>query len=976
VLQRPSGEEVHALAVAVPIKDDSGEVRHLHGTIQDISARKLSEAALKESEARYHALFNNMLEGYAYCRTVFEGDRLQDFIYLEVNNAFETLTGLKNVVGKKVSDVIPGFQEANRELLDLYGRVALTGTPERCETHLESLGIWMAVAAYSPEREHFVAVFDNITARKVADTALRASMEEFRTLAEAMPQIVWITRPDGRNIYFNQQWMDYTGLTREESLDHGWNKPFHPDDQQRAWDAWQHATATTGTYSLECRLRRADGVYRWWLVRGVPLQEASGRILKWFGTCTDIHDMKMAELEITRMNRALKMLSESNEALIRAEHEQELLDQICRIAVEHGGYRMAWVGYAQNDESRSIRPLAHAGVNEGFLSEVRVSWNENEPQGRGPAGQVIRGGQAVVCADLAREPRASHWLALAQHRGYRGTICLPLRDATHTFGLVVLYTAEITETSAEELRLLQEMADNVAFGIGTLRTNARVREQAALLDTAHEAIQVRDLDGRIIFWNKGAERSYGWAAGEALGRTAVELLYRNAARFREAQAALLADGEWQGEILKHTKDGREIVVEARWTLVRDAQGRPKSVLAIDTDITEKKKIESQFLRAQRMEGIGTLAGGIAHDLNNVLAPIMMSIEMLKDLVRNDDDLALLTTLQSSAQRGADLVKQVLSFARGVEGQRVTVNPLHVMRDLLAVMRDAFPKSIEVRFTSPRDPWTITGDATQMHQVFLNLCVNARDAMPGGGNLTIGMENVMLDETYSVLSPDARPGAYVMVKVEDSGTGIPPEIRDRIFEPFFTTKEIGKGTGLGLSTTLAIVKSHGGFINLYSELGKGTRFRVYLPANITESPADDVAVERRRLPRGHGELILLVDDEEAIRKVARRTLERFGYRVLVAGNGAEAVALYAQHPGEIAVVLTDMAMPIMDGPALVIALREMNPEVLIIGSSGLASDGGVTTAAGAWVHHYVPKPYTAEALLKSLEQVLASVTIGS
>jgi CheY-like chemotaxis protein len=305
----------------------------------------------------------------------------------------------------------------------------------------------------------------------------------------------------------------------------------------------------------------------------------------------------------------------------------------------------------------------------------------------------------------------------------------------------------------------------------------------------------------------------------------------------------------------------------------------------------------------------------------------------------------------------------------VEGQRIPVNPLPLMRDLLKVMRDTFPKSIEVRFEPARDLWTVTGDPTQVHQVFMNLFVNARDAMPGGGNLTVIMENAVLDETYAAMHPDAHPGAYLLVKVEDTGAGIPPETRDRIFEPFFTTKEIGKGTGLGLSTTLAIVKSHGGFINLYSEVGKGTVFKIYFPANMAQVATEEAVAEPTRLPRGAGELVLMVDDEKIIREVAHRTLEGFGYRVLLAANGAEAVALYAQHRSEVAVVLTDMAMPVMDGPATIIALKMVNPSVKIIASSGLASDAAVAKAVSAGVHHFVPKPYTAEILLNTLHEVL-------
>jgi CheY-like chemotaxis protein len=323
-----------------------------------------------------------------------------------------------------------------------------------------------------------------------------------------------------------------------------------------------------------------------------------------------------------------------------------------------------------------------------------------------------------------------------------------------------------------------------------------------------------------------------------------------------------------------------------------------------------------------------------------------------------------------------LVKQVLSFARGVEGQRVAVDPTHILQDIQKIAIDTFPKSIVVNLGSMKGLWNVMGDATQMHQVFLNLCINARDAMPDGGHLTIIAKNTTVDKTYAAMNPEAQAGPYVVVSVTDTGMGIPQEVRNKIFEPFFTTKEIGKGTGLGLSTTIGIIKSHGGFINLQSEVRKGTTFEIFLPANPDAACEEKGESELTRLPRGNGETILLVDDEEAIRKIAQSTLESFGYRVVLASHGAEAVSLYAQNQKDIAVVLTDMAMPIMDGPSLIIALKTMNPDIKIISSSGFTSTDGTARAVAAGVRHFIPKPYTAESMLKTLHETLHGESHGS
>jgi PAS domain S-box-containing protein len=396
---------------------------------------------------------------------------------------------------------------------------------------------------------------------------------------------------------------------------------------------------------------------------------------------------------------------------------------------------------------------------------------------------------------------------------------------------------------------------------------------------------------------------------------------------------------------------------------------PNEGVCFVVDLTERKKLEQQFLRAQRMESIGTLAGGIAHDLNNILAPILMSINILQDTSTDPQAAAILQTIEVSAKRGADIVRQVLSFARGIEGERVEIQVKHLLTDLENIIRDTFPKNIRLHFCVHKDTATILGDPTQVHQILLNLCVNARDAMPDGGRLSISVENAVLDEHYSAMNLQAKPGNYVKINVSDSGTGIPPEIIEKIFEPFFTTKEVGKGTGLGLSTVIAIVRSHGGFVNVYSEPGKGTTFTVYLPAMDAASQAVGGQHVEVSLPRGNGELILLVDDEPSLSVIASQTLQAFGYRVLTATDGADALGAYVAHKGEIAVVLTDMMMPIMDGPAMIYALRRINPEVKIIATSGVNSNCGMTKLADMRIQYFLTKPYTAETLLKTLRAIL-------
>ena len=497
------------------------------------------------------------------------------------------------------------------------------------------------------------------------------------------------------------------------------------------------------------------------------------------------------------------------------------------------------------------------------------------------------------------------------------------------------------------------------------RAEARVREQASMLNLAADAIMVREIGGRVLFWNKGAERLYGWTAEEAIGQSVLDLFVRE--RKPDAEQELIAKGAWNGEIRHCNKSGGELVVNSRWTLVRDDEGRPKSVFVINSDVTETKKLEAQFLRAQRLESIGTLASGIAHDLNNILSPILMASGILRREVTDPDSQKMLNIIEGSAERGAGIVKQVLTFARGVEGERVLLQPKHLLSELAKIMAQTFPRNVDVQTQFPPDLWTVTGDATQLHQVLLNLCVNARDAMPVGGTITLAGENVEVDEHFASTNPGAQLGSHVVFRVSDTGEGMTPETMERIFDPFFTTKEVGKGTGLGLATVIGIVKNHGGFLNLQSEIGVGTTFRVFLPAS--RDAKYEMAAEEEPVTGGHDELVLVVDDEASIREALVRTLGANGYQAYTAEDGTDALALYFQRRKEIAVVLTDLSMGGMDGIQLVRSLRKVNPEVRVIVSSGHFQKENTTILSALGVKHFLEKPYSADKLLRALSDVL-------
>jgi two-component system cell cycle sensor histidine kinase/response regulator CckA len=539
-----------------------------------------------------------------------------------------------------------------------------------------------------------------------------------------------------------------------------------------------------------------------------------------------------------------------------------------------------------------------------------------------------------------------------------------LRDGRHEEVLFLISTERIhLNGKIRVLVCLEDITQKV-------RVDEQIRSQAALLDITRDAIFVRDFSGRIVYWNEGANRLYGWTPAEALSRTVGELLLdTDPSEPAHALQAVQKDEEWTGEMRQKSSDGRALVVQSRWTLMRDDAGRPKAILVVNTDITEHKRLESQLLRSQRLESIGTLASGLAHDLNNVLAPIMMAVQFLKEKARDDGARTCLQTLEICSQRGADIIRQVLMFARGVEGERILLNPKHLLREMERIARETFPRSIEIRTDVPKEPCVILGDATQIQQVLMNLCVNARDAMPQGGMLTLGLGKTGLDDAGAKIHPKAKPGSYVVLSVEDTGTGIGPELLDKIFDPFFTTKPIGHGTGLGLPTVLGIAENHGGFVHLDSQPGRGSKFQVFLPA--ASSGREDTGIGNEASPAspGHGELILVVDDEPAVRRLTCTVLGCGGYRTVDAAHGKDGLVVFEQQRADIKLVVSDLMMPQLDGPGMIRTLKKSQPDLKTIVITGLGEENRIAEARAAGANVVLNKPFSPAQLLAGVKQLL-------
>lgn len=499
-----------------------------------------------------------------------------------------------------------------------------------------------------------------------------------------------------------------------------------------------------------------------------------------------------------------------------------------------------------------------------------------------------------------------------------------------------------------------------------------LRDHARLLDVTRDAMIVIDEDGKIVFWNKSAERLYGWTAGKATGMSARQLLYDEVHQYLYDEAChyVLQNGDWSGEFSQKNKDGKPFIVESRWVPIRDKGEKESRILIVNSDITERKQLETQLLRNQRMDGIGMLASGIAHDMNNVLTPILAGLDMLRRTATDEKTKKRIRLMEVSTHRGKELIRQILAFGRGAEGERQAFDVRQLLEETHKLIDQTFPKNIELRLSVTREIWTGYGNSGQLHHVLMNLCLNARDAMPSGGRLTIAAENFWVDQSYARMNIDAKVGRYLLITVTDTGIGIDPENLERIFEPFFTTKKGTAGTGLGLSQVFSIIRSHSGFIEVKSKVGEGTVFKLYIPAVKTVSYQEE-EVHPAPEQTGNGELILVVEDEDSIREVTSELLQMAGYKVIVAPNGAEAVAMYARHADDIKLVILDIMMPVMDGVACVYALRSLNPNVKAVIMSGAMDTKESEKLHEVGVLASISKPFTAESMLAVVHQLISS-----
>jgi PAS domain S-box-containing protein len=954
----------------------------------DISKRVAAAAALAESQALYRNTLEHLAEG---CQIL-----APDWTYLYLNQAARRHSRRDDdLVGCKLTEEWPGMLGSPAfSMLDECMGQRVAATMENRFEYPDGSSAWFELHAHPVPEGLFVMSID-ITARKQAESRrdrangvlalvsrineLVARMEDEATLVDEVCRsaaidgpyaLAWVGAVDRRDEIVPQtfagsgsqavgsaltvaSWRDPDGATpalravrsgTRQVVDRLADEPVLGPFRDAAL-----ATGLTGAIALPLKDRgRTFAVLELYLVGNLAPDEAE------LGLLDELAANLAFGILAIRNRRAQAHVHDAVLALARDLSKgsgDDLFETLLHNLIEGVACEAAFLTPVSPDGAAGSTTVRRSGHSEPLAHELV------------PAGQMLllddRAGPQPI------DPSSEHPAAgLLRELGLGWAQVTTLKSsAGATLGVVGVLAHEPPDNLDFVSSMLSIVAVRMSVELERQRVDAQLREQASLLDKAGDAIVVLDLSLRILYWNQSAEKLYGWEQDEALGRSVERMLYADAEAFRAAVAATRRDGEWQGELEQLTRQGETRVVEARWTLVRNPQGEAGSFLTLNTDVTRRKQLEQQYLRAQRLESLGTLAGGIAHDLNNALAPIMMSIASLRLDEEDPERIDTLETIENSAVRAADMVRQVLSFARGMEGRRIDVPLRRVLKDLSKIIHDTFPKDVVLKQSVDPALWVLEADPTQIHQVLLNLCVNARDAMSSGGTITISAKNEWLDQRRLPALDTVKPGPFVQVRVADTGSGMPADILERIFDPFFTTKDLGQGTGLGLATCQAIVQGHGGFIEVESQLGTGTCFSLWLPAQPQRAGLEPAANQESQ-PRGHGELILVVDDEPAVRNVMVQTLKTFGYRTISAADGAQAVRLYLEQQAEIALVLTDMVMPVADGTAMIKVLLGLDPSLPIIGISGML-EGEVPPGLRA----FLPKPVSAATLLRTIHEAL-------
>ena len=955
------------------------------GTLEDITERKQASEALRQE----HEFNARVLDSVADHIAVVD----RDSVILSVNHAWRQFAAHNGaphlgatVVGTNYLQVCgaasPSGAEADSISIGL--RDVLAGTRDYfqleypCHSPTEKRWFQVSVTHLAGPQSGAVISHKNITARKEAENALQHERDRLRQILDSQFGLVAVLSLTGEVIEINQAPLTLAGLSRADVMGRifweiGW---LEPDGKRHAREAIASAAkGATVRHDIGAEFptlgrRDIDAIFS-------PLRDAAGVVINVIGFGVDVTERKQSEDLLQRTNRALRMISECDKELVRATTEANLLQTVCRIIVEEGEYQMAWVGFAEDDAVRSVRPVAQFGFSDGYLQTVNITWADDE-RGRGPTGTAIRTGQVAVMRDIADDPAYTPWRTAAIQRGYASSLSLPLRGGGRTIGALMIYSSVRDAFGPEETELLAKLSDNLAYGINSLRTRAEHERGLAALRLNEFSVQHASVatlwiarDARILRVNLATCDLLGYTEAEILALSVTDLdpnfpVERWPLHWQE----LREKGRLSFETRQRHKSGRLIAVEVELTWF-EYEGREYN-FAFVHDITATRALEQQLRQSQKLEAVGTLAGGIAHDFNNILSGIYGFTSLARGAAGGNAELrSYLDEINRASRRAAELVRQILTFSRtrGGEENWEPVQAGAVVADAVKLLRATSPSSIEfVQECAPELP-SVPGNASQLHQVVMNLGTNAVHAMGHGtGRLTIRLAAVTVDDGMARSLPGLTVGPYVCLTVNDTGSGMDAAIRDRVFEPFFTTKGPGEGTGLGLSVVHGIVRDHHGAVRLTTEPGRGTTFEVFLPAG-TLAPASRPAAHDAA-QRGRGERILIVDDEEMIARVGKLTLCQLGYAAESETDVLKALGRLERDPHAFHLVLSDQTMPGMTGLEFAARIRALRPDLPVVLATGHSTAVTPENIRASGIREVLMKPYSTEVLADVLRRHLS------
>ena len=697
-------------------------------------------------------------------------------------------------------------------------------------------------------------------------------------------------------------------------------------------------------------------------------------------------DVAIAESQesLRKVNRTLRSFSECTKAITRTDDEQQLMQGICRICVEVGGHRMAWVALRENNIQKDVSLAAHWGAENCFSNNIKASWGDTE-LGQGPAGTAIRTGKITVFQNLKTNPLYRPWRDMAEKCGYGSCISLPLMDGGLAFGALIILDQKPNAFDLEEAELLEELAGDLAYGIRTLRLKAENKREmeerlmlAAVMDQTSDGVITFDARGTIQYLNPSFVELCGIPADEGIGVSIhdFECSKRNQEFYKAILKVFASNEVLSGHFLNKKRDGSEYDIDARIAPVFAENGEVVRYVATIRDVSHEAGLQRQLRQAQKMEALATLSGGIAHDFNNILAVIITNAEMALEDSSEDDPLrGSIELILKAGLRGKTLVKQFLTISRQSEQPQKPVVLGDIVGECLNLLRATLPTTIELRKQIAPGLGLIAADPTQIHQVIMNLCTNAGDAMrEKGGVLDIGVEATVVSEDNQAKYQGISPGKYLKLVVADTGHGMSREVLDRIFDPFYSTKSQGKGTGLGLSIAHGIIKNHGGSISVESTVDVGTTFTVLLPQiDGKESSLEETVVTKDSTGQGH---ILFVDDEADYVDGMKISLERLGYTVTAQTDGEKTLELFKKTPQDFDLLITDQTMPHITGVMLAREILAIRPDLPIILCSGSSpeTDSAVSPeqAKAIGIQEILMKPVERKEINRVIQQLLNPV----